>query len=266
VPPRHQTGARRHSKADCISELDVTKSNRPVVLAHSSDLHIDDDFEPGKYHGLEGLRYVLRAAETARADVLLLAGDTFDNGRVSEPVARRAGALLAEAPMPVVLLPGNHDPAIEEGVFHRTGILELPHAFVFGHAPEDSVRFDALDLEIIGRPHLSYNNMPPMPATRPRKTRWQLAMAHGHYVPAEEWEEQSHRSWRYGDADIDAVEADYIALGHWDRNEVVGIGKRRAHYSGAPDLAQTVNLIRLCPLSGVSVERHPLDMPYPPRW
>src|SRR5262245_14482183 len=83
---------------------------RAVVLVHSSDLHIDNDIRPDHYNGLEGLRYVLRAAETVSADVVLLAGDTFDNGRVEERIARQAGAILAEAPMPVVLLPGNHDP------------------------------------------------------------------------------------------------------------------------------------------------------------
>ena len=56
-------------------------SARSVVLVHSSDLHVGDDIEPGRYNGLEGLRYVLRAAEAENADLLLLAGDTFDNGR-----------------------------------------------------------------------------------------------------------------------------------------------------------------------------------------
>lgn len=244
----------------------MTTSERAIVLVHSSDLHIDDGFRPGEYHGLEGLRFVLEAAQKTRADVVLLAGDTFDNGRVSAEIARRAGALLAEVRMPVVLLPGNHDPAMDGGVFPRSGILELPHTYVFGHAPADSVLFEGLDLEVIGRAHMNYNDMPPMPAMRARKTRWQVAMAHGHYVPIEEWDEQAHRSWRYGDADIDGVEADYIALGHWDRNEAVGVGRRRAHYSGAPDLARTVNLIRLDPREGVTVDRHPLEMPFPPRW
>ncbi len=95
---------------------------RAIVLVHSSDLHIDDDIEPGKYNGLEGLDFVLKTAATVRADILLLAGDTFDNGRIPEAVTRRAGALLAEARMPVILLPGNHDPAMPDGVFHRSGI------------------------------------------------------------------------------------------------------------------------------------------------
>ncbi len=240
--------------------------DRPVVLVHSSDLHIDDDIQPGRYNGLDGLRYVLRAAEAEAADLLLLAGDTFDNGRVPEPIARRAAALLAEARMPVVLLPGNHDPAMPDGIFHRSGILDLERAMVIGHTHPERLLFEHLDLEILGRPHRSYNNMAPLPIVPERTTRWQVIIAHGHFVPPHEWHEDTHRSWRMSAEDIAQTAVDYIALGHWDRPEAVGDGRVRAYYSGAPDLAQTVNVIRLDPQTGVSVARRPLDMPFPPRW
>jgi hypothetical protein len=239
---------------------------RAVVLVHSSDLHIDNDIRPGRYHGLEGLRYVLKTAEAVSADVVLLAGDTFDNGRVEERIARQAGAILAEAPMPVVLLPGNHDPALPDGIFHRSGILGLEQAMVIGHTHSESILFEHLDLEILGRPHVSYGDMPPLPAVTPRRSHWQVIIAHGHYVAAEDWKEQAHRSWRISDADLAGVAVDYIALGHWDRPTAVGTGGMQGHYSGAPDLAQTVNVVRLCPCEGVSVARHPLGMPFPPRW
>lgn len=241
-------------------------SERTVVLVHSSDLHIDTDIAPGRYHGLEGLRYVLRAAEAVSADVVLLAGDTFDNGRVDEDIAKRAGALLAEAAMPVVLLPGNHDPAMPEGIFHRSGILGLPQAMVIGHTHPESILLAHLDLEIVGRPHRSYANMAPLPTLGPRKSRWQVVMAHGHFVPADEWEDHAHRSWLISEAELRATGADYIALGHWDRPVAVGGDGIRAYYSGAPDLAQTVNVVRLDPKTGVAVERRPLDMPFPGRW
>jgi DNA repair exonuclease SbcCD nuclease subunit len=245
---------------------DGKDSGASVVLVHSSDLHIDDDIRPGEYNGLEGLRYVLRAAETAGADIVLLAGDTFDNGRVTEGVARRAGAILAEARMPVVLLPGNHDPALPDGIFHRSGILDLPHAMVIGHTHPESIHIESLDLEIVGRPHCSYYDMPPLPVITGRKARWQVVMAHGHYVPPQDWEDEAHRSWRMSADDLGAMSADYVALGHWDRPVAVGDGRVRAYYSGAPDLAQTVNVVRLDAEAGVTVERHPLEMPYARRW
>lgn len=254
---------------DAMSEPDKGAGDAgvsPVVLVHSSDLHIDNDIRPGRYNGLEGLRYVLAAADTVSADVVLLAGDTFDNGRVDEAIARQAGAMLAEVRRPVVMLPGNHDPALPDGIFHRSGILGLERTMVIGHTHPEAVLFESLDLEILGRPHVSYGDMPPLPSVPPRRTRWQVVIAHGHYVPAEDWAENAHRSWRISDADLAATPVDYIAMGHWDRNEAVGVGSMQAHYSGAPDLAQTVNVVRLCPTNGISISREPLRMPFPPRW
>lgn len=239
---------------------------KAIVLVHSSDLHIDDDCQPGEYHGLEGLRHVLATAHRVEADVLLLAGDTFDNGRVAEPIARQAGALLAEARMPVILLPGNHDPALSDGIFHRSGILGLPNAMVIGHTHPDSILLERLDLEILGRPHRSYNDMWPLPDVTPRRARWQVIIAHGHYVPPAEWANEAHRSWRFSEAELAATGADYVALGHWDRHEAIGDGTVKACYSGAPDLAQSVNVVRLDRQAGVGVERVALQMPFPPRW
>ena len=93
-----------------------------VVLVHSSDLHIDDANPSRKYSGLTGLRDVLSKARALKADVVMLAGDTFDNHRVSTAVLREAGEVLAGAGMPVVLLPGNHDPIMPDCLFRRAGL------------------------------------------------------------------------------------------------------------------------------------------------
>jgi hypothetical protein len=65
-------------------------------------------------------------------------------------------------------------------------------------------------------------------------------------------------SWLFSDDAIAATAADYLALGHWDRPERVGDGTVPAYYSGSPDLARTVNLIRLTATGEVVVKREPL--------
>ena len=62
---------------------------------------------------------------------------------------------------------------------------------------------------------------------------------------------------------IAATEADYLALGHWDRPERVGDGTVPAFYSGSPDLAQTVNVIRLTADGEVQVSREKLRWNHP---
>lgn len=230
-----------------------------VVLVHSSDLHVDNT-EPGAiegWHGLAGLQAVLAKARAVAADVVLLAGDTFENHRVSQTVLQRTAAILAEAPVPVVLLPGNHDSILPDCMFVRGGLTAVPNLHLLGVTHPESIVFPEHDLQICGRPHVGYDDIPPLHAA-PRTTRWQVVIAHGHYVAPADWKSEAHRSWLISDDALGATGADYVALGHWDRAAQVGDGRVPAYYSGAPHLAGTVNVIRLNSASGVTVERQPL--------
>ena len=64
--------------------------------------------------------------------------------------------------------------------------------------------------------------------------------------------------WVFGDEEIAATGADYLALGHWDRAMRGGDGVVPAYYSGSPDLAQTVNMVRLTAAADVVVTRERL--------
>jgi DNA repair exonuclease SbcCD nuclease subunit len=230
-----------------------------IVLVHSSDLHVDDETNATKHHdGTAGLAAVLAAARAHNADIVLLAGDTFDNNRVPAPTLDRAGRLLADAGMPVVILPGNHDPALPNSVFRRGGYASIPTVSVVGITHEEAVGFPAHDLEIWGHAHRDYENMVPLRGPRPRTTRWQIAMAHGHYEPPHNLATPLRPSWLFTDDHIAETRADYLALGHWDRAARVGDGSVPAYYSGSPDLAQTVNVIRLTPEGEVLVTRERL--------
>lgn len=234
---------------------------RPVVIVHSSDLHIDDEPRVNGYTGLMGLEAVLATAAEVGADLVTLVGDTFDNGRVASQVARRAGAILAAAPCPVLLLPGNHDPAFDDSMFHRSGIVDLDRARVVGITAPERLVLDDLGLEVVGRPHRSWDDMHPLPEAAPRAARWRLVLAHGHYVAPSDWADEAHRSWRISDRALAETGADYVALGHWDRPAAVGDGSVKAYYSGSPDLARTVNVLRLSEREGPSVERLPIRLP-----
>jgi metallophosphoesterase superfamily enzyme len=175
-----------------------------IVLVHTSDLHIDDEQNATKHgDGTDGLAAVLAAASNAGADIVLLAGDTFDNNRVPAAVLDRTGRLLADAGIPVVILPGNHDPALPNSVFVRGGLASIPNVTVLGITHDEAVGFGDHDLEIWGHAHRDYENMAPLRGPRARGT-----------VPA--------------------------------------------YYSGSPDLARTVNVIRLTSNGEVLVTREPL--------
>jgi DNA repair exonuclease SbcCD nuclease subunit len=231
-----------------------------IVLVHSSDLHVDDDRIAHAHDGdgTAGLAAVLARARDCQADVVLLAGDTFDNNRVPAPVIDRAGRLLADAGIPIVILPGNHDPALPDCVFVRGGYGSISNVSVLSITHDEAVAFPAHDLEIWGHAHLDYENMAPLRGPRPRSTRWQVAIAHGHYEPPENLATPLRPSWLFSDDAIAATEADYLALGHWDRPVRVGNGAVPAYYSGSPELARTVNVIKLTTAGQVVVTREPL--------
>jgi DNA repair exonuclease SbcCD nuclease subunit len=234
----------------------VTKSD--IVLVHSSDLHVDDDPAEQSYgsDGTAGLRWVLDTAREADADFVLLVGDTFDNNRQSAAILARVTEMLAEAGRPVIILPGNHDPLTPDSVYRRSAIAELPHVHVLGLTHEQAVAFPDHALEFWGHAHHHYDNMVPLRSPRPRAARWHIALAHGHYetdgVPP------LRPSWLISDGEIAATGADYLALGHWNRAAQVGDGTVPAYYSGSPDLAGTVNLVRLSERDGVVVTRAPV--------
>ena len=236
---------------------------RDVVVVHSSDVHVDTGYIDPAYggDGTGGLRLVVAAARTLRADVLILAGDTFEHNRLPLDLLAEAGRLLREAGMPVVILPGNHDPAIAESAFHRGGIAHLPNVHVLGITHDEAVEFPDLRLEIWGHAHRDYGNMEPLRNPRRRRTRWQIAMAHGHYEPLPERGARLTPSWLISDEEIAATGADYVALGHWNRAQQVGDGTVAAYYSGSPDLSATVNLVRLTTAGRVLVSREPLHAP-----
>jgi DNA repair exonuclease SbcCD nuclease subunit len=228
-------------------------------IVHSSDLHVGEGFTEPLHNGdgTAGLRVVLAAARAANADAVILAGDTFEHNRLSAALLDRAAAMLADAPMPIVILPGNHDPAIADSVFHRA--IAAPHnVHVIGVTDAAAVSFPDLALEIWGNAHRDYGDSAPLAQPQPRRSFWQIAVAHGHYAPVADRSTKLRPGWLIGDDEIAATGADYVALGHWNRHARVGGETVVAYYSGSPDYAGTVNLVRLSPDGAVTVERAPV--------
>jgi DNA repair exonuclease SbcCD nuclease subunit len=237
-------------------------ASRDLVVAHSSDLHVDHD-HTARLHGGDGtagLACVLRAARAAGADIAILAGDTFDSHRVPQDLVDRAADVIAAAELPVVILPGNHDPAVPDAVYRHGRLADVANLHVLGITHGEAVLFSALDLEIWGRPHRDYSDMIPFESPRPRSTRWQIAIGHGHYLPSPDRSTRLRPGWLIGDDEIAATGADYVALGHWNRAAKVGNGGAAAYYSGSPEYAGTINLVRLTRQGEVLVSHLALDI------
>lgn len=216
-----------------------------VVIVHSSDLHLGTDDSFTDKDRLAALPKVLTAAAQLHADIVLLAGDSFDNHRQPLELLERAARMLREYKGRVVILPGNHDPLTPDSVYRRASLGLLPNVSILGLNVEKAVTFTDFDLEIWGHAHLDYTDMSPLANPHPRSTRWQLAAAHGHYVDQERDPNRLIGSWLIHPEEVAATGADYVALGHWNQATPVGDGKIPAHYSGSPEYTGTVNVVRL---------------------
>lgn len=99
----------------------------PVKFLHTSDWQMGmKALQAGeKAKDVRSVRYetankVADLAKRSNVDFVLLAGDLFEHNDVDEAVVRKTVAALdAFAPIPVLVLPGNHDPLTPGGVWDR---------------------------------------------------------------------------------------------------------------------------------------------------
>ena len=218
-----------------------------IVIAHSSDIHVDDGYTARAHggDGTRGLRHVLETAEAAGAHIALLVGDIFEHNRLPADILERTARLLGDVKMEVVLLPGNHDPLMDDSVWHRGALAEPENVHVLGLTHDTLVDFPDMELEIWGRAHTDYEDMDPLRSPHRKRARWRVAAAHGHYEPEPDRRSAARSSWLFGDAELRALDAHYVALGHWNRPIEVGDGSVAAWYSGSPEYAETINVVRL---------------------
>lgn len=107
-------------------------------IAHTADLHLDTPFRSLPSEVGEALREeqrlylprLVRACKNAKVDVLLMAGDVFDRPDVSTLwVNRLKSALETLAPVPVYIVPGNHDPYTPGSFWDHTDWPTNVHIF-----------------------------------------------------------------------------------------------------------------------------------------
>ena len=225
-------------------------------LIHTSDTHLGDP--SGHPRAEEVLASVVDAVERVGGDALLLAGDVFDNERVSDDVLGRFVAQMARLDVPVVVLPGNHDLAHKTSLYRRPPFADVPaNLHILREPTGETLSFPALGLDVWGRAMLShtpdFRPLQGMPA--PTDGRWLVALAHGHFHYEDDREQRSSPIYP---ADVAASGCHYLALGHWDRHVDVSRATTTAVYSGCPygpigaPEQGAVCVVELDPVGGVS--------------
>jgi predicted phosphodiesterase len=203
-----------------------------IRLLHTADVHLGRAFSYLSEHARQQHQQRLqrtfeRLIETARqrdCHAILIAGDLFDSPRIARKWVDHAIDLLGSAAMPVVIIPGNHDPAEHHPFRERT----LPSRVYFLLRAE---RFELpeLDLELIACPAGTAREWGGLLRRDSAGAPFQVALVHGS-MPTPD-----------GKADltpqmISASQLDYVALGDWHSPQDFSKDGVACWYSGAPEM------------------------------
>ncbi len=198
---------------------------------HVADLHLGlritrfegtaiDRIREARFAALERIRTEASRSESPYHFVII-AGDLFDDVRVSRSISNRTFKLLESFPVPVLLIPGNHDPQ-EPG-----SLWETP--------PWNSEQKQRVHLLCERKPFTGIDGVTifPCPVFRKRSadnpTRWiidhprtdadgfRIGIAHGSVMDRPDLPTDDHPISPTAPSDLDL---DYLALGHWHRQKL----------------------------------------------
>ncbi len=191
---------------------------QPATLLHTSDCHLDQT------DGGSSQRAFAAAIDLSielDVDLVLITGDLFDHSRVRDPILEWTAEQLDRAGRPVVLIVGNHDCLEDASVHHRFAVSSRCRQVHFLDNPDGAtVAVPGTDVVVWGRAMVEHE-----PSFRPLHGypgrvagRWCVVAGHGLAVT-----EPDHygRSSPIFPEDIDALDADYVALGHVHAYRVV---------------------------------------------
>ncbi len=277
-------------------------TTRRVKLVHTSDVHLDGRIRSESAEGFRNsaeraFARVVDVALAEEADLLLIVGDLFDHGRVTEEDFEFVREQLGRLACPVVLLPGNHDVHDERSVWHRIefeadGGHNGGHVHLLLETDGDCLEFEDIGVRVWGRAMREHapENVPLQGVPPRHRDMWNVGLAHGQVVEQRVGMASSQithrdpglglRLPRFGACACMARSQsrgyqgvlsrvprgfDYLALGHVHVWRDHSQGDTKAYYPGSPVAAYAsedgghVAITTLCPERGVSVTRREVD-------
>jgi DNA repair exonuclease SbcCD nuclease subunit len=102
----------------------------------------------------DAIRTMGRIAKEARCQFTLVCGDAFESNQVDRRTVARALEALKDVPVPVYILPGNHDPLNAASVYRSSTFIDRKPAHV--HVVENAMPLNIADgVELVGAPWMS---------------------------------------------------------------------------------------------------------------
>jgi DNA repair exonuclease SbcCD nuclease subunit len=219
-----------------------------MKIAHLSDLHLGrrSAGDPNGAERLNSLRQAIAKLAPESPDAILIAGDTFDSLRIDQAVVTEAARALAKArdadgrPIPVVVIPGNHDPSDSTDLWEAFRSALGSGSSVYLVLVPQAVALCGGKLVVEAYPcETRYSPESPwvkrIATTNDAEGPNRVVLAHGTLLggPVPEGETEAYP---FTQGDAEGLGAEYVALGHfhgiypkWDGGQELS---RRVCYAG----------------------------------
>jgi DNA repair exonuclease SbcCD nuclease subunit len=187
---------------------------------------------------IDAIRTLGRLAAETGAAFLVVSGDVFETNQVSVLTVRRALDALASIPVPVYLLPGNHDPLDAGSIFRAPTFAEGRPAHVTVLEDDTPLQVPGLaGVEVVGAPWFTKRPLSDLvfdacSRLAPERGTRRVMVAHG----AAEISFDNPAAIRVAEAEAALSDGRiaYLALG--DRHSTTSVGSTgRIWYAGAPE-------------------------------
>jgi DNA repair exonuclease SbcCD nuclease subunit len=187
---------------------------------------------------IDALRTIGRLATSEAAAFVVVAGDVFETSRVAPRTVRRALEAMGEIPVPVFLLPGNHDP-LDAASVYRSPTFERAR-------PGNVVVLDsatpveaALGVEVAGAPWPTKRPLTDLVGTLcagldPADGVTRIVVGHGAVDELLDFDSPAAIVLSTVEQAISDGRVQYVALG--DRHSTTAVGSTgRVWYAGTPE-------------------------------
>ena len=110
-----------------------------VHFLHTADWHVGIRFsklgqnaEKARKIRIDTVKSLLDSAKEKKVDFIIAAGDLFDSNDVDRKLIRKITTLIKDIdPIPVYILPGNHDPLTRDSLFHDETWKTIDNVYIF---------------------------------------------------------------------------------------------------------------------------------------
>jgi DNA repair exonuclease SbcCD nuclease subunit len=195
----------------------------------------------------DAIRRVFDLASEKNADFMVVAGDVFDTDTPSPQVIKQAVEVLRDAPVPIFLIAGNHDPCAEGSVwFHPAfdeALKNVPHVHLARTCEPLSIsKGDGVLFPCPVRAKHSREDATAWIPDAPRNlSQARIGLAHGGWRGYWSQAEYSFETVALNEIDSRVTERcglDYLALGDYHSYTAPDhpAARARSYYSGTPEV------------------------------